>query len=222
MTVRTPRRAALAAAAFGLAVVGVAGTVAVATGGSGPEEAAPEKTAPEETAQAAPSSARSCAIPDSGGDLWVDPDAWDRVAARLENALAARFGHESKTTPRTQLFNGLIGRTLDYAAEEFVVVADPAQVDLAELQSELEANARSETRVRVQAGCHTGKELADAARVLDARTWHPRVRQISYSTRLDPRTSTFLVTMPAGEVADALEARLGELVTITYGTPTRG
>lgn len=211
MTVRTPRRAALAAAAFGLAVVAVAGTVAVATGGS----------APEDIVQAPPSSARPCAIPDSGGELWVDQDTWERVGARLENALAARFGHESKTTPRTQLSNGLIGRTLDYPAEEFVVVADPAQVDLAELQSELDANARGDTRVRAQAGCHTAKELSDAARVLDARTWHPRARRTSHYTRLDPRTSTFLVTMPEGEVADALEARLGDLVTITYGTPTR-
>lgn len=211
MTVRTPRRAALAAAAFGLAVVGVAGTVAVATGGS----------APEEVVQAAPSPARSCAVPDSGGELWVDQDTWERVGARLENALARRFGHESKTTPRTQLFNGLVGRTVDYAAQEFVVVADPAHVDLAELQSELDANARGETRVRVQAGCHTAEELSDAARVLDARTWHPRARQTSYSGRLDARTSTFLVTIPKGEVADALKARLGDLVSITHATPTR-
>lgn len=204
---RPRKRAAVVSAVLGLVTVGVLGTVAVATGGQ-------EK---DDVVQAA---VPGCLLPESGDqDLWVDEERWTAVMDRVESALARKFGQVSKTDKqRAPLAKGLIGRVLDYDAEEFVVVADPAKVDLEALQAGLGKITGDVTDVRVQAGCHSSDDLLAAERVLRARTWHPDVDKMEWGSVLDARTSTYRVTMPAGPVADALKSRLGDLVTMQEGT----
>lgn len=208
------RRRAAAAALLGLVAVGGLATVAVASG------RADDVVQSGSALGATPAPVAGCVIADGAPRrLWVGEAAWDKVTDRVETALAARFGAESKTAGESApLANGLVGRALDYATHSYVVVADPAKVDLAGLQADLRALAGDVTDVRVQAGCHSTDDLLEAERVLRARTWHPDAARATYDVHLDARTSTYQFTTLDAPVADALKARLGDLVEIHGGT----
>src|SRR4051812_26247741 len=111
------RPAALAAGVLGLAAVGALCAFAFATGGDDTIEVVPaDAPAPQATATPA-----SGVVP-RGDDttLWVDQARWSGVLDQVEAELSRRYGQTSKTDQRTPLVNGLIGRTLDYGAKEFV------------------------------------------------------------------------------------------------------
>jgi hypothetical protein len=74
---------------------------------------------------------------------------------------------------------GLLGTAYDAAAEEIVVLIDPAVVNSDQLRSRLEEAVGSDGRVRVQGGCASADELSQAmntvrseASALGAHGWH--------------------------------------------------
>lgn len=159
-----------------------------------------------------------------GDYRWLANARAQKANGRLQTELNRTFGEQpaSKESPpvHVQLEHGLIGQVLNGAYREIVVVVDPALVNIPELDARLRRVAGAALAVRVQGGCFSAGELIDAGAVLSARDWHPRVRYVSYGSGLRAATSSWGVGFedtPLGhEVGDALAARLGARVTVTY------
>jgi hypothetical protein len=152
---------------------------------------------------------------------WIANDEAQEAVATIGAAMDARFGEPGEGDP---LSAGLIGITADHQAQELVVVVDPALVDPEGLEQQLGSAARgAPLRVRTQAACHSAQELLAARAVIEARTWHPRVTSATYAFDLDARTSTFgfVFAEQDRDVADALQALLGDRVTIEFDAPSR-
>lgn len=153
---------------------------------------------------------------------WIRSGGGSKAQRAVTTALHARFDDEStksnpKGHPTAQLRRGLVGEAYDFDAHEIVVVIDPALVDMVDLEKDLRAVAdrklpTSDLQVRVQAGCHASRELAEAHEVIVGQKWRP-ADVGGFGFHLDPHTSTYKVgILPEG--GRALKAELGDLVTI--------
>lgn len=178
---------------------------------------------------------KQASVPLADGSLaheqWIAGRGPQLALESVRARLVARFGENTKEQPFRQLAAGLIGTTVDHTTQQVVVVTDPA-VASGGLQSELRGVSAAASRadlgtpqlgVRVQAGCHSAAALTDAAGVITGRSWHGRAAQATYGGYLDPDTATFAFTFdPADrDVAEALTARLGDRVRISYGGVAR-
>lgn len=170
------------------------------------------------------SSASECRrIPSGGSPQWMETS--ERQAA-LE-AIGAELKEETGAEPGSPdgLPNGLIGIAVDNVSQTVFVVIDPVLFpDAAGLQQRLQDIASTAFPVAVSASCNSAADLLKAKSVLDAGSWHPAATKVPHAWGLDPYTSTWNVTFDsstpqAKEVAHALAAELGSLVTIDW---TRG
>lgn len=143
----------------------------------------------------------------------------------LARALEARFGSDTDAQPHAALSRGLIGSALDHEAHQMVVVVARGYSDTRGLTNQLERSAseagKSRGFVRVLTGCHSADELMSAGDVIAGLDWHERADDVSFGFGLDAHTSTYEATFAESDadVANALKERLGDLVTIEYGTP---
>lgn len=159
-------------------------------------------------------------------EWWVANPAAQRSVRALGDAVGARFGSSSKTGGDPTLTKGLIGVALDHRSQAYVVVVDDSLVDRGNLERSLRSTAaasaepgRQPLAVRVSSSCHSAADLAAAHRTILARDWHPGAASASFAFDLDPYTSTFDLSFDAVDQAEgeALEQRLGDLVTVGYG-----
>lgn len=218
-------RARRIAATVGLlCVVGAASATGVFAFGDRTGEAV--VPAPPEAGGAAP-----CEVPDvDGADTrWIVSPQAQRAKDVIDEELKERFGEGSEESgPRGRLERGLIGIANDHLARQVVVITDPgADIDETELEDELHRltgsyqQSHPGTRklgVRVQEGCHRAADLIEAYEVLRARDWHPRADETPGTSGLSSYDSTYHVSLPtdAREVGEALQARLGPVITLTY------
>jgi hypothetical protein len=152
---------------------------------------------------------------------WLANDDAQKAVAIIATALDRRLGEPGEGDP---LSRGLIGVTADHYAQELVVVVDPALVDREGLEQQLGSAVQgAPLRVRTQAACHSAKELLAARDVIEARAWHPRVTEATYAYDLDAKTSRFgfVFAEQDRDVAYALQAVLGDKVTIEFDAPSR-
>ncbi|NUR27102.1 MAG: hypothetical protein HOV83_14865, partial [Catenulispora sp.] len=121
-------------------------------------------------------------------------------ATQTATASALRLKSDSD---RDRLAGGLIGYAADETGQSIVTVVTADYADPAGLAAQ--------TGARVQRGCFTGAQLAQAEDVLLGRSWHPDAAKAAYSGALDPADSRFHVTVDAAypAVADALVKSLG-------------
>jgi hypothetical protein len=172
------------------------------------------------------------ATPTSAGyehQRWVADEAGQKAMSAIESSMRLQFGEQSKESPYGQLANGLIGITVDDRAKQVVAVIDPALVDGAALTSRLSKVAQNRAAdaalldVRVQAGCHSARDLMTAISTIQQRDWHPQATKATYVGSLNPRTSTYEYTFAENDraVGEALQARLGDLVTVDFGPAGR-
>jgi hypothetical protein len=158
---------------------------------------------------------------------WAANPSAQGVFQAFGSELAGRFGVDNEHDRVATLRRGLIGAALDHHAQQFVVVIDPGFADRGRLQEALERAAtrggKSKSFVRVMVGCNSAERLRDAESVIAARAWHPRAAEAPFGYGLDAHTSTYVATFNPedSDVADALKARLGDLVTIEYGDLSR-
>lgn len=157
---------------------------------------------------------------------WIGNGASQSAVDAIGQALDERFGEEG-APGANPLAAGLVGVVTDDYAREFVVVVDPSLVNMGELESELRSVAdgagASQLDVRVGAACRSAADLVAAEAVVEARQWHPGAMSATFGYFVDARTSTVNVTFGPDDqaVADALQAALGDAVTIESGTPDR-
>lgn len=191
---------------------------------------------PAGTAAAAgpdPAGTNSCRVQTATSESpdWLDSAAGQRVNTALARELDRRFGAPSEADPLSPVRSSLIGTTVDPATRSIVVVIDPAlpgREALSQALSGVAVRARGAgfaagPTVRVQAACHTSAQLLDANRVLMARDWHPDARKAPVGFYMDPADATFHVTVDTRypDVATALRDRLGDVVTVALGSPSR-
>lgn len=208
-----------------LAVIG-AGSVGAVTVLADAADRGTVAAAPEADGKA------SCVVPDpsSSDSKWIVAPEAQRAKDVIDAELKERFGEGSEQTgPRERLERGLIGVANDHHAQQIVVVTDPAaeEIDEAALEDELQRltsdhqQSHPDTEaldVRVQEGCHPAADLIEAYNVLRARDWHPQADELRGATSLSSYDSTYHVDLPtnAREVGEALQAKLGPVVTINY------
>lgn len=144
------------------------------------------------------------------------------VNAVLDSTFGDSDGGEAK-----RLQSGLVGLAADHHEQILVVVADPTIVDEARLQKQLDAALGAiPLDVRVRPSCNSAAELLAAGAVLETGSWYPLGANsdgpISYA--LDDLTSTWDVALSEAdrELGAALEATLGDTVTVSYGELGRG
>jgi hypothetical protein len=139
-------------------------------------------------------------------------------------AVADYFGESTKEDLEGPLSRGYVGTAGDDATESLVVVVDPALVDMRDLTSKLETAAgRGGVKVRVEAAKVSASELLAARQVIAARDWHPDACRVGMAFGIDAAACRYRVTFDRKNehVARALEARLGDLVRIEWGTLQR-
>lgn len=77
--------------------------------------------------------------------------------------------------------------------------------------------------VELRRGCHPRQDFVAAGELLKARNWHPQAPNAAVSWYVDPGFTGYVVvvdnTLP--DVAQALTQRLGELVVVKLGKPSR-
>jgi hypothetical protein len=206
----------------GVALVAGVGTAVVAAAGRGPEvmDVVPADGEPPAVVSTPAPPPKGCVVPD--GDrterAWLTKGGGSRVTGAATDLLDERFGAAAKSDRQTRLRNGLIGLTLDYAKHEVVIVVDPALVDIPALDKDLQrvtANAlksrpNPDATARIQAGCHSSADLAaahDTIMGMRAEFGYP-----SMGVSMDEHVSAWEVTTGSQDFADALHARLGDLV----------
>ena len=159
------------------------------------------------------------------GESWSDAADAQASFQAIGEAVIQEFGETSKDNETGQLARGYIGTTLDDATQTVVIVVDPDVVDLQGLADRMSsAPGVGGIALRVEPGAFTVAELIEAWSLLRERTWHPRAAQVAFAFGLDAADSRFVVTFwrQDEDVAQALAARLGDRVRITWGKPSRG
>ncbi|HYO60868.1 MAG TPA: hypothetical protein VEU29_03110 [Actinomycetota bacterium] len=160
---------------------------------------------------------------------WIASPASQRAVDNVNRALDGEFGTTSKTDTTAPLDRGLVGLALDHHSQKVVVVADFDRVDEQGLERRLRGlvqasdSGRTPFDLDVSPSCHPAAELHAASDVLHGRSWHSRADEVAFASYLDPKTSTYRVAFSREDedVARALEAELGERVTIEWGSPGR-
>lgn len=129
------------------------------------------------------------------------------------DVLAAYFGENVKSGRQT-LKRGLFG-TLAVNEAELAVVVDPTQVNVAALQSDLDAASDGESRAVVRDSCHRADELVAVYESVSAGEAGAD-RASGWS--VDPVDSTLRVTFSEAEgaAAERLQRAHGDLVTVEF------
>jgi hypothetical protein len=139
-------------------------------------------------------------------------------------AVADEFGESMKEAGGSPLSRGYVGTAVDDTTESIVIVVDPSLVDMQRLESELAAaSGPGGVHVRVEASDVSAPDLLAAEQVIRARDWHPDAFKVGMALHLDPMACRFNVTFNRTDerVGHALQARLGDLVHIDWGTLRR-
>jgi hypothetical protein len=139
----------------------------------------------------------------------------------VNDVLDSTFG-DSDDGESQRLRAGLVGLAADHRTQTLVVTVDPALVDEAALQRQLDA-ALGAIPLRVQVGpsCNSAADLVAAEAVLESASWYPRGTEadgpISYF--LDDLTSTWNVALSEADrdLGGVLQATLGDAVNVSYG-----
>jgi len=170
--------------------------------------------------------------PDADGvypyESWLASETGQLATASLVAVEDTVFGHVLSSAPVTQkVARGLIGFAPDYSSQSLVAVVTPEYAgtptlvkEMAGAQSELGAGA---PQLRVQAGCFTAAEIADAYAVLTGTTWRTASAKFAYAFHLDPVDSKFhvLVDVTQTKAAENLAALLGDRAVVELGAVAR-
>lgn len=149
--------------------------------------------------------------------------AMGAIAASNDKA----FGRDTKEDSGIALAHGYIGMTLDNRSKSVVVVVDPLVVSLDAVRDRLEsvvskaalANAGApKLSVTVKPSCYSAKHLLDIQAALLSGSWKSAQDHPSYSIGLDPRDSTFHVTIAnRPDLEQKLRETFGPAVTPLSG-----
>jgi hypothetical protein len=172
------------------------------------------------------------ATPDADGlysyQTWLASESGQRATDMLVAVEDEVFGHAPGSMPLTQrVRRGLIGFTPDYSSQSLVAVVTPEYAGTPELTEAL-ADAQSSLgkgapQFRVQTGCFTADQIADAYSILTGYAWRPAGAKFAYAFHLDPVDSKFHVTVgtPQTKAAERLAALLGDRGVVELGVVGR-
>lgn len=160
---------------------------------------------------------------------WAANAGAQRVIEKINSAMDAQFGTSNEEAVTRALDAGLIELALDHFAQEVVVIVDYSLVDAPNLERRLRGivqaayHSQAPFTVRVGPSCNSAADLHSARDVLVGQAWHDDAPAVPYTFYLDPNTSSFKATFwnEDADVANALKEKLGDKVSIEWGTPSR-
>ena len=114
--------------------------------------------------------------------------------------------------------NAWLGTYADDDGRAFVVVFHTDFADYETVRRRLET-VMPPVRVVLRPACHSRERIAEAERILDERTFHPKAKSVNMLFYLDASFSGYSVSVDDSEVRQALERRLGKLGNVKLGSP---